>query len=366
MTLYFFTLNSAYKSLSGGDTCIQNIARIIASKNLDDDVVLSTTEHRIRLHKENNENLSIKYLSISEDEPNTHPVIYYFKNAFKAYFRTKKYLKDYKKDNPQAKIVMLSGSEYFPDTVPSFLFKISGLVDKWIVFSHLIMLTPFQRYEDVYLGKKHGFNLTMAFNWLNQRLSIWLYRFVKQNKVYFAFNSEIEDFLKTRHIKPSSIRYGSQKLDLDQSLKTQHRYDAVFLGRFHAQKGIDYIVPFVSELKKDFPDFKLLVIGGGDQDMRAKLDAEIKSNNMEKNIICVGQKSGQEKDDLIRQSKIFFFPSTYESFGIVVVEATAFKIPTVAFNLPIFPDLFGDTILTAPLGDAIGLAKQAKILLESP
>jgi glycosyltransferase involved in cell wall biosynthesis len=205
----------------------------------------------------------------------------------------------------------------------------------------------------------------MAFNWLNQWLAIWLYRFVKQNKFYFAFNSEIEDFLKLRHVKPSSIRYGSQKLEAQNIIK-EYKYDAVFLGRFHAQKGIDYIVPFVVELKKSFPDFKLLVIGAGDEKMQNELDRKIQENGLSKNIVCVGQKSGKEKDDLIKQSRIFFFPSTYESFGIVVVEATAMGLPTVAFNLPIFPDLFGDTILTAPLGDVVGLANQAKILLENP
>lgn len=345
--------------MSGGDKYASELYKRF--KKIDKCIITSTA---LRKQQYNEAGYDFEVLEITQQPPNVHQVIYYLLNAFRALFTTWSYIKKERKLNPDLKITYFSGCEYFPDIIPGYILKLFGLIDVWVISSHLIMPSAFQRYEDIYENKRHSFSILMAFNWLNQRFATFLYKISSSPKFYFGVNKEVENYLESRNIKPFPVRCGAEEVGVKAFLIEKKEYDAVFLGRFHAQKGIQFLIPIVQRVLSDIPDFKLLVIGGGDEKKEKEFKDQIEKAGLSKHIFPVGQKTGDEKMKLLAKSKIFLFPSTYESFGIVVLEAANLGLPTVAFKLPFYEDIFGDAILTADLGDVEAFGKTTVKLLQ--
>jgi len=71
-----------------------------------------------------------------------------------------------------------------------------------------------------------------------------------------------------------------------------------------------------------------------------------------------------EKYRILKQSKIFVFPSYLESFGQAMCEAMACKLPVVAYELPTYKEWYGNTMYTVPLGDVSSLEDATLSLLK--
>jgi glycosyltransferase involved in cell wall biosynthesis len=102
----------------------------------------------------------------------------------------------------------------------------------------------------------------------------------------------------------------------------------IAIGRMTAQKGFDLLIESFSLIAAKFPEWKLLIIGEGqDENYLKKLIAErkltgrIKLEPPVKNI-----------QPLLLQSSILAIPSRYEGFGLVLTEAMEVGLPCVAFD----------------------------------
>jgi len=59
-------------------------------------------------------------------------------------------------------------------------------------------------------------------------------------------------------------------------------------------------------------------------------------------IVLTGAVSAEDLDALFRGADLFVYPSTYEGFGLPVLEAMARGIPLVASSASALPEVFGD------------------------
>jgi glycosyltransferase involved in cell wall biosynthesis len=60
---------------------------------------------------------------------------------------------------------------------------------------------------------------------------------------------------------------------------------------------------------------------------------------------------------ILKRARSFIFPSYEEGFGIAIVEAMSCGTPVVAWNLPVYNELFGGSITTAQLGNQQAFAE---------
>jgi len=76
------------------------------------------------------------------------------------------------------------------------------------------------------------------------------------------------------------------------------------------------------------------VIGWGDAHWRGLVDRLVRQHGVEANTKFLGFLDNEEKYRAVKASRVFLFPSSNESWGIVVAEALACGLPVVAFDIP--------------------------------
>ena len=106
----------------------------------------------------------------------------------------------------------------------------------------------------------------------------------------------------------------------------------IFIGRLIHYKNVEVVIKAVSILQKKYPTITLLIVGSGPN--KENLERLVAELNIHDNIIFKGQLSEEEKNELISSSISIVFPSLLEGFGLVILEAFAFKKPILVSNVP--------------------------------
>lgn len=103
----------------------------------------------------------------------------------------------------------------------------------------------------------------------------------------------------------------------------------LFMGRIDQKKGLQFLVPALASLKKDFPNVWFAVVGSSSNSTAVDLEALLKEHQMEDWTVRSGFLSGAAKQAAFAASDIFALPSLNENFGIAVVEALYAGVPVV-------------------------------------
>lgn len=99
-----------------------------------------------------------------------------------------------------------------------------------------------------------------------------------------------------------------------------------FIGRMVREKGAQVLVEAMPRVRAQFGNAKLVIAGGG---YRAHLEARAKELGLKDQILFTGRVSDEDRDKLYRVADAAVYPSLYEPFGIVALEAMAAKVPVV-------------------------------------
>jgi hypothetical protein len=92
------------------------------------------------------------------------------------------------------------------------------------------------------------------------------------------------------------------------------------------EKGAQVLVEAMPRVRAQFGDAKLVIAGGG---YRAHLEARAQELGLKDQILFTGRVSDEDRDRLYRVADVAVYPSLYEPFGIVALEAMAAKVPVV-------------------------------------
>ena len=98
------------------------------------------------------------------------------------------------------------------------------------------------------------------------------------------------------------------------------------VGRLCYQKNQEFLLDIFAELKKQEPNSKLLFVGEGE--LEGVLKQKARQLGVEDSVIFYG--ISQRIEQLFWAMDVFVFPSRFEGFGIVAVEAQAAGLPVVA------------------------------------
>lgn len=135
----------------------------------------------------------------------------------------------------------------------------------------------------------------------------------------------------------------------------EKKYDVVFLGRMHEQKGVLELSELWQIVLTSFPDAKLLIIGEGPH--RHKSQKGFRERGIDASANFVGGISEREKNHLLAQSRIGLSLSYEEGWGLSATEYLASGIPVVAYDLPVFRNEFQGHLHLCPTGNVKEVAK---------
>lgn len=137
----------------------------------------------------------------------------------------------------------------------------------------------------------------------------------------------------------------------------------IAVGRYAYQKGFERLVDAWYLLASRFPDWKLDIIGDGEE--RPLLEQRIRSYGLERQVTLT--RPTQEIDKAYMEASILASSSRYEGLPMVLLEAQAFGLPTVAFQCKCGPkDIVSDGMngYLVPEGDTAGMAQRLEILMK--
>ena len=135
----------------------------------------------------------------------------------------------------------------------------------------------------------------------------------------------------------------------------------MFAGGDWERKGLPYVIGALSLLPR--PDVKLLIIGSGDEELYSQL-AELKLVR-ERMTFVSGKANIWE---YYTASDIFVFPTIYEPFGLVIVEAMASGLPVIVSRSAGAADFITDGVdglLLREPSDVNDLAAKIELLLSN-
>lgn len=124
----------------------------------------------------------------------------------------------------------------------------------------------------------------------------------------------------------------------------------LFVGQRGGYKNFNLALATLSEL----PEFELRCVGGGDF-RRNEFDGA--SQELVSRVRHMGFTSNKELNLLYNQASCLFYPSSYEGFGIPVIEAMKAGCPVVSTNCKAIVEIGGDALQIVPVHDPIELAK---------
>ena len=129
--------------------------------------------------------------------------------------------------------------------------------------------------------------------------------------------------------------------DVTQKIRKQLKLPSDFIlsvGHFEHRKNYINLINSIKILKKK--NFKIpLVIIGNDNGTKETICKKIDQENLSDLIHIFSDLSDEEVKGVYKLSKLFIFPSTYEGFGIPILESMASKTPIVLSNLTVFKEI---------------------------
>lgn len=284
----------------------------------------------------------------------------YFKRAFKGARVLNRALK---KDAGTGTVVY-SSSDLIPDSLPAIFNKIKSPSIRWITGLHLLAPNPFKGFKKVSTDGYALPSLSDIYYFLTQRLVIGFMK--RYAHTVMVSNSDDRDFLLKRGFGADRVivTYGAvDRTALERSKKNGTEFDSCFVGRFHRQKGFFDLIDAWKRVCKKFPKAKLAVIGN-DINLENVIE-RVRAEGLSGNVRFMGFLAGTDKFNVMRSSKICVFPSTYESFGMVAAEAMACGLPVVAYDLPVYREVYPNGMLKAKIGDIDGLVSHINSLLSN-
>jgi glycosyltransferase involved in cell wall biosynthesis len=138
-------------------------------------------------------------------------------------------------------------------------------------------------------------------------------------------------------------------------------YDAVFLGRLHQLKGVFDLAKLWRHVVDHQPDARLVVIGEGPH--RQQAERNFRQMGLADTVTFTGALAEGAKNQLLHQSRVGLSLSYEEGWGIAIAECLAAGLPVVAYQLPVFDEVFPGQLELVPLGDPQSAAERTLELL---
>lgn len=238
--------------------------------------------------------------------------------------------------DPATHHIVYSASDFWPDTLPAaILRKRHPSNARWVAGCYLLAPSPVAGAgEAAYRGGKQPVSARSILYFVTQRMVLPL---IRRWADFWVVSNQLDRESLERWGIPldhSFAIYGGVNLAevaAAQPHPTQ-QFEACFVGRFHVQKGAQYLVPIWTRVLREVPGARLGVIGDGP--LREEIERQVRERGLQDRVFLLGYVDGPEKFSILKTARVFLHTPLWDTGGMAAAEGMACGLPVVAFDLP--------------------------------
>jgi glycosyltransferase involved in cell wall biosynthesis len=178
----------------------------------------------------------------------------------------------------------------------------------------------------------------------------------------FTRNSLIDNGIIADKISINAYGVDLFQFPLKDSFSLFEKVRFIFLGIVDARKGIPILLDIFKQV--DNSKANLSIVGS----INDKIESIINENYELSNIEIIGKLPHNELPSLLRKHDVFIFPSYFEGFGLVILEAMASGLPVITTTATAGPDIIENGVegfIIEP-GDKEGLRIAINFFIDNP
>lgn len=180
-----------------------------------------------------------------------------------------------------------------------------------------------------------------------------------------VLSNSIRDIVIARTGRTDNVQvvYNPNPSNIQVPNREQRDKTILFAATLYKEKGYLDLIEAFSLVSKQYPDWRLVLAGNGNQEEGRSLSAEL---GVDTKVVFTGWVKGVEKAQVFSSASIFCLPSYAEGFPMAVLDAWAYGLPVVTTPVGGIPDIVVDGkngLLFQP-GDIKTLSEKIKLLIE--
>ncbi len=264
----------------------------------------------------------------------------------------------------EEEIICYSASDFWMDVLPCLVLRLRSKDVVWVASWYQTAPSPINGFSEG--SREHTYRFNAFLYWFMQ---LPMKPLVAHLADFIFINNESER-KQFRQKNKLVVVLGAVDLDKADEYQRTHKavtkkYEAVFQGRFHPQKGVVELVSIWERVVQVFPKAKLAMIGDGG--LMGEVKSKIEEKGLEDNIDLFGVVlDGPKKYQIFSESKMVVHPAFYDSGGMAAAEAMAFGLPAVGFDLPAYKSYYPQGMVKVEIGNLDQFASTILDLIQNP
>jgi len=245
---------------------------------------------------------------------------------------------------------------------------IAALAGAWISYfsskKHIMLLHDVYSVDPNFWKEWKKQKGNSGLNALLGRLLEKVYKNSRYAAIHTVSEASRDDLIKFGIKKPIYVIHNAIPIKEAEAVKT-NPYQFVYVGRLVFYKNIQVVIRALKLVKEKFPKINLIIIGKGPY--RNDLEKLVEQYRVQNNVTFKVHVSEEEKNHIIASSQALVFPSLFEGFGLVILEAFMQKKPVLVSNVRPMTDIVEDkkTGLVLPINDEKAWAEAIEHILEN-
>ena len=165
------------------------------------------------------------------------------------------------------------------------------------------------------------------------------------------------------HYMPEAIAYPY----FENTWKAYANHDVVFVGNIIPRKGLQVLFKSIAQLKHNYPDIRLHIIGGSYGNFIHKLRQLAIELKITDNLLWHDKMNPQQIAGIMTESAIYVLPTYIDNSPNSLAEAMAIGMPCIASDTGGIPSMIqdGHDGLLATTGDEQSVAEKIHLLFEN-